>query len=146
MRRSPLPKPGTLREDGYQYCGQGKLRSGRLYELWRSPAYMAKARFCANMQSARIAAKEKGLPFNLTAAYLQSIFPADGLCPILRTPMVRGSKHQGNNSPSLDRRVPELGYVIGNVGFVSNRINQLKGSCTLAELERLVAHIKGQST
>lgn len=48
-----------------------------------------------------------------------------------------------DNSPSLDRLVPEMGYVRGNVGFISNRANQLKGSMSLAELERLVAHVKG---
>ena len=40
-------------------------------------------------------------------------------------------------SPSLDRIVPDRGYVPGNVRVVSDRANRLKGDRNLEELRRL---------
>lgn len=40
-------------------------------------------------------------------------------------------------SPSLDRIVPERGYVPGNVRVISDRANRLKGNRSLEELRRL---------
>jgi hypothetical protein len=40
-------------------------------------------------------------------------------------------------SPSLDRIIPERGYVPGNVRVVSDRANRLKGKRSLEELRRL---------
>jgi hypothetical protein len=37
-------------------------------------------------------------------------------------------------SPSLDRVKPELGYVPGNVRFILNGLNNLKGSATDEDL------------
>jgi hypothetical protein len=41
------------------------------------------------------------------------------------------------NSPSIDRRVPALGYVPGNVNLICHRCNTLKGDSTPEELRRL---------
>ena len=147
MPRLRLPKNGEVRADGHVYVGAYRdNRTGKTSQSWASPVARYHWRLNSAVSMARRRARAGDLPFNLTRAHLEEIFPVDGLCPVLRTPMVWGYAGGKNNCPSLDRRVPELGYVIGNVGFVSNRINQLKGSCTLAELERLVAHIKGPLT
>jgi hypothetical protein len=37
------------------------------------------------------------------------------------------------NGPHLDRIVPSLGYVVGNVAFISNRANRIKGEGTMVE-------------
>lgn len=49
------------------------------------------------------------------------------------------------SAAELDRLVPALGYVKGNVAFISRRINRLKNDATLQELERLVEWLKYQS-
>ena len=64
--------------------------------------------------------KAKNLPFDLTPEYLMEIFPEDESCPVLGIDLVWGDKtksHRGPrmNSPSLDRLVPDLGYIRGNV-------------------------------
>lgn len=46
------------------------------------------------------------------------------------------------NSPSLDRIVPERGYVRGNVVIVSFRANRAKSDLTIAELKQLVEFYK----
>ena len=44
-----------------------------------------------------------------------------------------------DNSPTLDRIVPELGYVPGNVAVISWKANRLKGNNTDPELFEKVA-------
>ena len=70
-------------------------------------------------------------------------------CPILGTKLVvakhvyRGHGFGGDeDSMSLDRILPELGYVPGNVAVISWRANRLKGSASVDELERLVQWLR----
>lgn len=140
---TPLRR-GAVRADGYTCMGY-QTQYGTRSAKWLSPKAMLRQRFRITARNCKRRAKAEGVPHNLTTEYVESIFPKDGLCPILKTPMVWGDNKGRGDSPSLDRRNPELGYVQGNVGFISNRINFLKGSLSLAEIERLVAHIKGNS-
>jgi hypothetical protein len=45
-------------------------------------------------------------------------------------------------SPSLDRIVPELGYVKGNVRVISDRANRIKRDATLEELRAIVKYVE----
>jgi hypothetical protein len=49
-------------------------------------------------------------------------------CPVLGIPIILGGK-LSKNSPSLDKMVPGLGYVRGNVLVISHRANTMKGDC-----------------
>jgi len=86
---------------------------------------------------ARLRAKEHGLPYDVSIDYLMSIFPEDSVCPVFGTPMVWGEADGKNNSPSLDRIIPELGYVEGNVVWISTRANRLKQDASLDDMKRL---------
>jgi hypothetical protein len=79
-------------------------------------------------------AKEKNLPFDLDLEYLESITVE--ICPIFKTPFDwgRDNKGQGNERPSLDRIIPELGYIKGNVAFISMWANSIKQDATEKEL------------
>lgn len=91
------------------------------------------------MRLARDRASEKSVPFALTLDYLISIFPLDGICPVFGTPMVFGGKGKGqkgatSNSPTIDRIIPELGYVPNNVIWVSHLANAIKHTASVDEL------------
>jgi hypothetical protein len=45
-------------------------------------------------------------------------------------------------SPALDRIVPHLGYVPGNVVVVSHRANFIKNNATVDELELIARNLK----
>jgi len=90
---------------------------------------------------ARRRAKVAGLPFNLTVGDI--IIPE--YCPVLGIKLEPGSKKYHAASPSLDRIVPEKGYVKGNVAVISFRANRLKGDGTIEELERVISWLKNQS-
>lgn len=66
--------------------------------------------------------------------YLNPIYKK-GICECCSKKLVIGSKNMPeNNSPSLDRLIPEKGYVIGNISLLCNRCNTLKSNATPDEL------------
>lgn len=75
----------------------------------------------------------KELPFEITLEYVLNL-PSE-TCPILGHNLEwgTGSPH----TASLDRLIPELGYIEGNVQWVSWRANTLKNSATKEESEKL---------
>lgn len=122
-------KHGDVREDGWRFKDHydGKDR-------WVSPAAFHRFRVGAACVSARKRASAKGLPFDLNTDYLQQIFPEDGLCPALGIPLIWGDADGRHNSPALDRKEPALGYVQGNVQWLSQRANCIKSDATTAQV------------
>jgi hypothetical protein len=85
-------------------------------------------------------AKAKGIPFNLE---LKQITIPDA-CPVLGIPLYWGSK-QSDNTPSIDRLVPEKGYVIDNCHVISMKANRLKNNATKEELMAILRYVSGES-
>lgn len=73
----------------------------------------------------RVACRHDGTPFDLTT----SDICIPDRCPVLGIPLEIGSKQRTDNSPSLDRHIPHVGYVRGNVEVISWRANRLKNNC-----------------
>jgi hypothetical protein len=48
-----------------------------------------------------------------------------------------------DNSPSLDRKTPELGYVRGNVAFISTKANRIKSNATTEEIFAVAKYLQG---
>jgi len=79
-------------------------------------------------------AKKNSLPFDLDVEYLLSI--ASDNCPVFKQEF-RWGRHNGKShdfTPSLDRIIPELGYVKGNVAFISVKANRIKNNAEEKEL------------
>ena len=91
------------------------------------------------LQMARGRAKKEGLPCDLESI---DDIPKPTHCPVLGIELVMGTKRNGPNSPSLDKIIPELGYVKGNIGVVSLRANQIKSDATIEELQAVVKFYK----
>jgi len=90
----------------------------------------------AYLGNARARAIRDNIPFNLVLQDLEDI--ATDQCPIFHTPFVWGQSGLGKgktrpDSPTLDRVLPELGYVKGNVVFLSYRANRIKDNGTMQE-------------
>lgn len=73
-------------------------------------------------KAAKSRATTKNIPFNIT---VEDIGLIPETCPILGIELKSGARGSVN-SPSLDRRIPSLGYVKGNVWVISSPI-QSKG-------------------
>jgi len=91
--------------------------------------------------SARQRAKEKGIPFDLTS----EDFVVPDRCPVLGIPIFVGKGGYGPNSPTLDRLIPELGYIKGNVTVISFRANLIKSDATLEEVLAVYTWMKSMS-
>lgn len=90
------------------------------------------------LRAARQRAKLRGLPFSLTIEDLPSTLPET--CPVLGIAIYSnvGGRSTKPHSPSLDRIVPTLGYVKGNVRIISHRANELKSNATVDELRLIL--------
>ena len=84
--------------------------------------------------SAKSRAKKFNLPFTLT--HKDIVVPTH--CPALGLPLDFSSKEC---TPTLDRIIPALGYVAGNIAVISWRANRLKSDATSEELQKLRAYV-----
>ena len=89
------------------------------------------------MTRARSRAQNLRVPFDLTAEYIESIWT--GVCPVFGIAISLTEKDRSDEyAAELDRFIPSLGYVIGNVTFLSRRANRLKNDTTAKELAQLL--------
>jgi hypothetical protein len=86
------------------------------------------------LATAKCRAGKQGVPFNLT---LTNIPPVPTHCPALGIELRRGGVRDRANAPSLDRIIPELGYVTDNVIWVSMLANQIKTYATPEQIIRV---------
>lgn len=105
-----------------------------------SETYAQRPREQKMVDRAKRRAKAKGVPFALTAEDVH--VPTH--CPVLGIELCADTnkKAHGPDSPSLDRLIPELGYVPGNVTVISNRANTLKRDATADELEAVASWVR----
>jgi hypothetical protein len=157
-------KFGDLSLDGKQafasYVSTRVGRDGYIKEIWltlaafekhknrikqKSKSLRVNNRIGHACRTAERRAKSKNVPFDITTPYLTDIYPADDLCPVFNTKLEWGGgsdEKSKDNSPSLDRIIPELGYVEGNVVWISNRANILKRDATWEELQKVASWLK----
>jgi hypothetical protein len=86
--------------------------------------------------NARHRAIRDNVPFDITFEYLESI--ATDMCPVFGIVFEWGSSKLGKgytkeNCPTLDRIQPHLGYVKGNVAFLSHKANRIKDNGTMQD-------------
>lgn len=83
-------------------------------------------------EMAKKRAKENGVQFSLTVHDMPEV---PDRCPVLGIE-IRANEKAGplDSSPSLDKIVPALGYVPGNIRIISNRANRIRSDATAEEL------------
>lgn len=83
-------------------------------------------------------AKKKGVPFDLSVEDIK--IPL--LCPLLNIELCPSSNTVSRNSPTLDRIIPDLGYVKGNVWVISMRANLIKNDASLSDLKTITNNLE----
>lgn len=89
---------------------------------------------CFVLHNIKTRAKKNGVPFDLVAEDLL----APEFCPVLGMRLERSSNPNGgvtDCAPTVDRLIPELGYVRDNIIIVSHKANRIKNDSTIEELE-----------
>jgi hypothetical protein len=99
------------------------------------------------LRHARARARRNNLPFDLTREWLETMMVSH--CPITLQP-IDWLKEQvvdgkvGPNSPSIDKIIPELGYVQSNCAIISHRGNLIKSNGSIDEHRRVVQYMAAQ--
>ena len=65
-------------------------------------------------------------------------------CPLLGIEIKAGLPRNSAQSPSIDKIVPELGYIKGNVWIVSSRANIIKNDASVDEIELLAKNLRNK--
>jgi hypothetical protein len=90
--------------------------------------------------ASRTRTSSTGQPHNIDREYIVSLIPTGGLCPVfpwVKMRFARGAYDNRDESASLDRIIPELGYTRGNVRWISDRANRLRRDGCTREFEAL---------
>jgi hypothetical protein len=162
--KTGLPfKHGDIREDGFvfrQYRLSKPLnKNGTYQEYWCTHQQWVNNLAAQNNQELnRTSTKEKhikrlmshakhrskvqNINFNLTFKYLLKI--ACDVCPILQVNLSWSANGNGRSdlSPSLDKIDPEIGYIEGNVQWVSYKANAMKSNASFKELHQFADWVK----
>tara|TARA_R110002020_G_scaffold89062_4_gene217961 strand:+ start:3209 stop:3691 length:483 start_codon:yes stop_codon:yes gene_type:complete len=131
---------GKLRNECRKCESQRANKSLVVKETPRDPTNPRDAKELAMkrmLSGAKFRAQEKGLMFNLHYDDIQ----IPNLCPVLKIPLIP-SQGMSDGSPSLDRMVPYLGYVKGNVRVISMKANRIKTDATSLELHQVLEYVK----
>lgn len=90
------------------------------------------------LQNARNRAKKYGIPFDLN----KSDITIPLVCPVLGIPIKINNGSVSANSPTLDRFIPDNGYVKNNIAIISHKANTIKNDASIEELEKVLDWMK----
>ncbi len=147
LKTGTIFKRGDIRDDGFFFLGYQtrKNKKGVFYESWAHPDVWknqtigdrnsVEKHVSRSLSHIKSRSKIQGIPFNLSIDYVMSIVV--DTCPALGVKLAWTEKNgRQYNSPSLDKIIPELGYVEGNVMWLSNKANLMKNNATKLELQK----------
>lgn len=144
------PKPTEYKYGDY-HPPTGRMVTGYSYynKKWRLNLYKATNIFEMQIEemykSALKRARDNKLPFDIDISYLKSI--AKQTCPIFGIQLNWGKSSNGkvkHNSASLDKIIPEWGYIKGNVAIISHIANTIKQNVTYNDLYKVADWLHDQ--
>lgn len=111
---------------------QYNFRKDKIDDLCNNTLYM-------RYQLIKSRARKNSIPFDLE---LEDVISPE-VCPILGIPIFERHGKIGpmQNSPSVDRIIPEKGYVKGNIRVISQKANAMKQDCSEKELIKFAEYI-----
>ena len=90
------------------------------------------------LAKAKQRAKIKKIPFAISLDDID--IPLE--CPWLKIPLFSNEGKFGPNSPSLDRVLPELGYVKGNIIVISHLANTIKQNASWQQIQAVADGVR----
>lgn len=108
----------------------------------KAKEYNAKNPFHYAFKRLRLRAKQGNYPFDLDQDFLESIWT--GRCAIFNTELCLpySTTSTDHNKATIDKINPTLGYVRGNIQWVSNKANLIKSFGTREEHQLIVDYMK----
>lgn len=110
----------------------------RMRYIKRQEKLSKEDRLLALISRAKKRADRNNLPFNITVSDLEIV----DTCPLLHIPLIWDGGPRTDNTPSLDKINPELGYIKGNCRIISNLANTMKNKASKEQLITFSQNIK----
>jgi hypothetical protein len=76
-------------------------------------------------------------PFSIEQEDVKELVINLDYCPVLGIKINWEANKLEDNSPTLDKIVPELGYIKGNIAIISAKANRIKNNATVDEIGKL---------
>lgn len=138
-KRAAEEKYRRLRPEDAKARKRRYYRRNVEHEKARSRVWYAKNWLRFSLRSARKRALSRGIPFDIV--WFDIEIPKK--CPVLGIELALGVRGGFKDaSPTIDRVIPEKGYVKGNVAVISKRANTIKNCGTAAEHRRIAKWIE----
>lgn len=102
--------------------------------------YKARNPLRSLLHAAKKRAAQYNVPYDLV--FEDIIVPAE--CPILGIALQHNKGKVGDNSPSVDRIIPELGYTKTNIRVISYKANRYKSNLSREQFQRFIDYIDGR--
>lgn len=118
---------------GHKRTAEGKRKQREYIDNWWKNAPITKKLLYWSRRRASV----KGELFDIE----ESDIIVPNTCPILGIPLFVGEGRHSNNSPSLDKIDPSLGYAKGNIAVISYKANSCKNNMTPQQIERLYKYV-----
>jgi hypothetical protein len=123
-----------IREDRAKSCGcyRGELISikKRTHGKTNTRAYWMRS-------LAKKRARENNIPFDISIEFVERLIDETTTCPYLGTELKTNKGKLSWNSATMDRIIPSLGYIEGNVMLISHRANTIKNDASPEEILRV---------
>jgi len=151
-KASEFNKHKNMKNGLFPYCKlcRKEIRSGVIYEneqkarLIRRKSDIVSYKLRNIMWRAKRRSRENNLPFNLTLEYMRTLYT--DICPVFGFPLNYTREKITPDCASLDKFIPDLGYVPGNVHIISVRANLLKKDASVSDIEKLLNWMKSIKT
>lgn len=116
-----------------------KVSKKYLYHILNNRgAFSENGKRVTQLNTIRLRCLKSGVPFDIGWRDLD--WPTH--CPILGMELARNDlASDKSSSPSIDRLVPELGYIKGNVRVVSKLANSMKSNATREQIEMFCKNV-----
>lgn len=90
------------------------------------------------MKRAERRAKKANLPFDIT---VEDIFIPE-VCPVFGCPFsISNGSGPGDFSPSIDKIIPDMGYVKGNIRIICSKANRIKSDASVEEVRKVLNYM-----
>jgi hypothetical protein len=118
-----LNNKDTLREISRRYVDKNRIKLNKYSRQWSINNHLK-----ILITTCQCRARKNNVPYDSTEilySYLQPVYDK-GECEICHKNLKLGTNLDKDDSPSIDRIIPEKGYVIGNVAVLCYRCNVIK--------------------
>ena len=89
--------------------------------------------------NARARSKKSGCECSITVEDIMDVVV--DRCPLLDIPLNYNNTKPTAESPTLDRKIPSLGYTKHNIAIISQRANRIKNDASIEDIEKLLKNL-----